>query len=119
VPGKTVQDLVAEAKAQITEITIPVLQDWLTERRDLTIIDVREPQEFQNGSIPGSVNIPRGLLELDIDTVLSNPEQPVLLYCGGGSRSALAGHTLKIMGYNNVHSLIGGYRAWQHALTQA
>jgi sulfur-carrier protein adenylyltransferase/sulfurtransferase len=119
VPGKTVQDLVAEAKAEITEITIPVLQEWLTERRELTIIDVREPQEFQNGSIPGAVNIPRGLLELDIDTVAANPEQPLLLYCGGGSRSALAGYTLKIMGYNTIYSLTGGYRAWQHALAQA
>jgi rhodanese-related sulfurtransferase len=116
--GKTFQELVADAKAQVSEITVDTLKDWLTERKPLVVIDVREPMEFNHGSIPGALNIPRGILELDIDSTVPDPHQTIVIYCGGGSRSALSAQTLKIMGYDQVHSLTGGFRAWQTSITQ-
>jgi sulfur-carrier protein adenylyltransferase/sulfurtransferase len=115
--GKSFQDLVTEAKADIQEIDVPTLKDWLTERRPLVILDVREAMEFQNGSIPKSVSMPRGILEIDIDTVVPDQNQPILVYCGGGSRSALAAKTLQIMGYEHVFSLAGGFREWQASMS--
>ena len=115
--GKSFQDLVAEAKSQVNEIDVPTLKDWVTERRPLTILDVREAIEFQNGSIPRAISLPRGILELEIDDVVPDQDHPVLVYCGGGSRSALAAQTLQAMGYDKVYSLTGGFRDWQTSLS--
>jgi sulfur-carrier protein adenylyltransferase/sulfurtransferase len=116
--GKTFQQLVTEAKAIVEEITVDTLKDWVTDRRALTIIDVREAIEYQHGCIPNAVSLPRGILELEIDEVVTNAEQAIVVYCGGGSRSALAAQTLGIMGYTKVYSLTGGFRAWQAELTR-
>jgi rhodanese-related sulfurtransferase len=110
--GKTFQQLVAEAKGEIREITAPELKQWFTEGKDLVLVDVREPMEYQNGHIGNAVNIPRGLLELQIDEVVADQDKSIVMYCGGGSRSALAAQTLKTMGYDQVYSLQGGYRFW-------
>jgi phage shock protein E len=103
--------LVDEAKKEIKEIDVAELRRMI-ERGGFTLIDVREPQEVVRGKIEGAVPIPRGVLELQIDQVTSNFEEPIVLYCGGGNRSALAAQSLKKMGFNNVRSLIGGWRAW-------
>lgn len=110
--GKTFRDLVTEAKGQINEVTQDTLKQWLSEKKDLLILDVREPEDFQNGYIAGAVNVPRGMLELEIDEVAPNQDRTIVAYCGGGSRSALASQTLQVMGYDNVYSLAGGYRQW-------
>lgn len=110
--GKTFQDLVAEAKNEIREISISDLKNQLMQRQDLVLLDVREPTDYQGAHIPGAINLPRGLLELDIDEMVPNQDQPIVAYCGGGSRSALAAQTLQAMGYENVYSLAGGYKGW-------
>lgn len=110
--GKTYQDLVAEAKSRIREITADELRQWQVDSRDFVLIDVREGAEHQRGMIEGAVPISRGILEIEIDDAVPNQDKTVVLYCGGGSRSALAADTMREMGYENVYSLIGGYRGW-------
>lgn len=110
--GKTFKNLVTEAKGRIREVDQATLKQWMGEKKDLIILDIREPGDFENGHIEGSVNIPRGMLELEIDEVVPDQDKVIVSYCGGGSRSALATDTLQVMGYANVYSLTGGYRQW-------
>lgn len=110
--GKRFKDLVTEAKTRIDEIDANTLKQWQSEQKDIQIIDVREPDDFNTAHIQGATHIPRGLLELEIDEVAPNQDKPIVLYCGGGSRSALAADTLQLMGYSQVYSLTGGWRNW-------
>lgn len=118
-----VQDLVAAAKSRIREITateLLALQD-----AGVPIVDVREPDEFADGHLPGAVNIPRGLLEFEVDghpavnyetaEALSHRERPVVLYCLSGGRSALAAEALKRLGFSSPMSLAGGILHWADA----
>ncbi|HEV2117075.1 MAG TPA: rhodanese-like domain-containing protein [Terriglobales bacterium] len=79
------------------------------------MIDVREKEDAAKGMIPGAVHISRGVLELNIDQVTTDKDKKIVLYCGGGSRSALAAWMLKKMGFQNVISLAGGYRGWNES----
>lgn len=116
---KSGADLVAQAKTRIVEVEPAAVAI----RDGAIIIDVREPGEFEQGHIPGAINVPRGVLEFRIDGIeplqnLSQQERlsrPLVLYCRSGSRSALATATLGDMGYRNVRSLSGGFKAWQAA----
>ncbi|MDH4380165.1 MAG: rhodanese-like domain-containing protein [Vampirovibrionales bacterium] len=110
--GKRFAQLVADAKTRIQELTIPQLKEWQANGKAFTLIDVREPSDYGEGHIEGAVSIPRGLLELALDDVVVDQDATVVLYCGGGSRSALAADTAQQMGYSNVLSLAGGWRAW-------
>ncbi|HEX2713041.1 MAG TPA: rhodanese-like domain-containing protein [Candidatus Acidoferrales bacterium] len=103
--------LVEEAKRDIQEIDVRELRQKLPQG-GFTLIDVREAQEVARGKINGAVAIPRGVLELQIDQVVSNFGEPIVLYCGGGNRSALAAQSLKKMGFTSVSSLAGGWKAW-------
>lgn len=78
-----------------------------------TLIDVREDHEWQAGHIQNAIHIGRGILERDIETKIPDPTTPLVLYCGGGYRSALAAESLQKMGYSNVFSLKGGWREWK------
>lgn len=111
--GKTFKDLVIDAKSRINEVTQEELKQWISNNESMTIIDVREPDNFKDGHIEGAVNIPRGILELEIDEVVADQDAKIVLNCGGGSRSALAADTLQVMGYDNVYSLAGGWKQWQ------
>ncbi len=111
--------MLAEATAVIESVSVQDLA-YLMEDPDVTLVDVRETVERENdGVIPGSIHVPRGLLEFK-----ANPESPaydnelvpddrLILYCGTGGRSALAAKTLYDMGYQDVSSLAGGYAAWR------
>lgn len=106
---KTAQDVAKAAKSMITEVLPGALQPL----EEYFTIDVREPSEYATGAIPGAVNIPRGLLEFEIEKITeSNRGLPILLYCRSGFRSALSALALEDMGYCNVISLAGGYAAW-------
>jgi rhodanese-related sulfurtransferase len=105
--------IVDEARAQIREIQPPDLKRMLDAKEDFTLIDVREADEQAKGTIPGAVKLPRGILERDIDKVTAEKTRKIVLYCGGGYRSALAALNLKKMGYTNVISMDGGWRGWQ------
>jgi molybdopterin/thiamine biosynthesis adenylyltransferase/rhodanese-related sulfurtransferase len=107
--------LVALAKSQITEVTYQELIRRLEDGDDVAIVDIRERDEFAQGHLPGAVFIPRGFLELQIEQVEFDRSKPVVLYCAGGVRSALAARNLKEMGYEDVQSLIGGFNGWKDA----
>ena len=107
--------LVQLAKSQITEISAGQLKQRLDAGESLTVVDVRERDEFVQGHLPDAVFIPRGFLELQIEQHQPNRDKPIVLYCAGGVRSALAARNLQEMGYNNVISLIGGFNGWKNA----
>jgi rhodanese-related sulfurtransferase len=107
---KTGADLIADAKTRIVEIA-PDEATKLLAVGGVIFLDVRERQEYNLGHLPGAVHMPRGTLEGKIEGVLSR-DATVIVYCGGGSRSALAADTLHQMGYTSVSSLKGGYRDW-------
>jgi len=89
-----------------------MLKEMLTQSNPITIIDVREDHEVQKGIIPGAIHLGRGILERDIESKISDKDTEIVLYCGGGYRSALAADNLQKMGYTNIWSLDGGIKAW-------
>jgi rhodanese-related sulfurtransferase len=105
--------LVDEARAQIQQIEPQDLKRMLDTKEDFTLIDVREADEQAKGTIPSAVTLPRGILERDVDQVTTDKNRKIVLYCGGGYRSALAAVNLKKMGYTNVISMDGGWKGWQ------
>jgi molybdopterin/thiamine biosynthesis adenylyltransferase/rhodanese-related sulfurtransferase len=110
----TFQDLFSQAKARVDEIDAQTAAD-LGRSGEAKIVDVREKNEWDEGHIPGAVHVPRGYLELRIESAVPDKSKPVVLYCAGGTRSVLAAHTLQDMGYTNVHSLAGGFGSWKDA----
>ncbi|MEW5916471.1 MAG: rhodanese-like domain-containing protein [Gemmatimonadota bacterium] len=111
---KTYRDLVSEAKTRIREIS-PADSVALHTRADGTLfIDVREPNEWNLGHIPGARLVPRGNLESNIEA-LAERDQRIVLYCASGNRTALAADTLQEMGFTNVESMAGGFRGWVEA----
>ena len=107
--------LVDEVKKDVNEISVNDLKSFKDKDLDYALIDVREPEDWQKGTIPEATTIPRGVLELNIDQVTTDKDKKIVLYCGGGSRSALAAYMLQKMGFRNVLSLAGGYRAWKES----
>ena len=108
---KTYPDLVREAKTRIPEVSASDGMRLQRESPATVIIDCREPNETALGTIAGSVVIPRGVLEQNIERVASR-DRKVIIYCASGNRSALAADVLREMGYQDVASLAGGFRAW-------
>lgn len=111
-PTARFQKLVADAKSRIKEITV---QDFaaLPDDKKPLLIDVREDNDWQEGHAQDAVHLSRGVIELKIEDKISDVNTPIVCYCGGGSRSALAVDSLQKMGYTNVMSLAGGYKAWK------
>jgi rhodanese-related sulfurtransferase len=111
---KSYHDLVREAKTRVAEVTADESMRLAKENPGTVIVDCREPNEAGLGMIAGSVMIPRGLLEQNIERV-ARRDQKVIIYCAGGNRSALAADTLREMGYKDVATMAGGFRAWVEA----
>ena len=109
------QKLVEEAKKHIKECTIAEAKAKLDRGERFHFIDVREDNEFATDHAKGAVHLGRGILERDIETVIPDKHAEIVLYCGGGFRSALAADNLRKMGYTNVSSMDGGIRAWREA----
>lgn len=109
---KTAHDLVVAAKARCQEVCVDRAAA-LIHGADV-VLDVREPDEFAAGHIPGAINVPRGLLEFKLSATreLERRDLDILLYCRSGGRAALAACSLQDMGYANVRSIEGGYDAW-------
>jgi len=112
-PMPEFNQLCNEAKREIQEIDIQQLKGMQQRHEDFELIDVRENDEVQRGTIPGAKHIARGILERDIDKITTDKNRKMVLYCGGGNRSALSAWMLKKMGFKNVFSLIGGWSAWK------
>jgi rhodanese-related sulfurtransferase len=107
--------IVDEARGRIRETDVPTIHKRLEAGDDFILIDVREESEFAAGHIPGAIHIGRGILERDIESTVPDHDDEIVLYCGGGFRSALAADNLQKMGYTNVISMDGGFRGWREA----
>ena len=105
--------LVNEAKARVKEVNIDAYQDMPIEGH--VLIDTREDSEWAAGHAAGAIHLSKGIIERDIETQVPDKSATLVLYCGGGYRSALAADALRKMGYTNAISLDGGWRAWQAA----
>jgi rhodanese-related sulfurtransferase len=106
------QKLTAEAKKNIREVS-PEEARRDVESGNALLIDVREADEFREGHAAGARHLSRGIIEIEIEEQVPDTEQPIICYCGGGGRSALVADSLQKMGYTNVRSLAGGFRAWK------
>jgi len=112
--NKTAQDLVADARRRIREASATQVAQ---RHGDVILIDVREPDEFERAHLPGAINIPRGVLEFQVDShpALAGRDRPIIVYCRSGGRSALAVASLEQMGFSDVVSMAGGINAWSEA----
>lgn len=104
--------IVQDAKARVAECTVDDVKRRLDAGERFTLVDVREESEFAAGHLPGAVHIGKGVIERDIEKAIPDPATPLVLYCGGGFRSALAGDAVQKMGYTNVVSMDGGWSGW-------
>ena len=107
--------LVEESKQRIREISAAELQRQLDGKQRFHLLDVREAEEYAAGHLPGAGHLCKGILERDIETTVPDFNAEIVLYCGGGFRSALAADNLQKMGYTRVSSLAGGWREWVEA----
>ena len=111
--AKSGRDLLEAARREVPEITADELKALKDKGEPVHIIDVREPDEFRAGYIPGAQHVSRGFLELKIEQAVPDRKAPLVAYCAGGVRSLLAGQVLRQMGYENVRSMAGGYGKWK------
>jgi len=107
--------LVNDAKSRIREVTVAQTRERMKANNSVRLIDVREDNEWQLGRAAGSVHLAKGIIERDIEEKAPDKATEVILYCGGGFRSALAADVLQQMGYTNVYSMAGGWKAWQES----
>src|SRR6266850_6191236 len=111
---KRFEKLVADAQKNITEIS-PTDAAAKMKSDSLVLVDVREREEWDEGHIPAAIHLSRGTIELDIEEKVPDTETMIICHCGGGGRSALAAESLQKMGYKNVRSMAGGFKAWRAA----
>ena len=107
--------LVEDAKRNIRETTVSEVASRLQRGDKFHFIDVREDDEWRAGRIPGAIHLGKGVIERDIEGKIPNQGDEIILYCGGGYRSALAAEALQKMGYTQVASMDGGIRGWRDA----
>jgi rhodanese-related sulfurtransferase len=109
---KTFHEICAESKKNIKECTVEDVIKMKQSKEDFVLIDTREDNEFNAAHIKGAIHIGRGILERDIHLHIPSHDIKIILYCGGGFRSALAAESLQKMGYENVMSMDGGWKGW-------
>ena len=107
--------LVNDAKKRVKESNVADVKQRLDAGEKLVLIDVREESEWARGHLPGAIHLGKGVIERDIEQRLPEAGTKVVLYCGGGFRSALAADNLQKMGYTNVESMDGGWKGWLEA----
>jgi rhodanese-related sulfurtransferase len=107
--------LVEEAKQGIRETTVQDVKPRLDRGENFVLVDVREESEWAAGHLPRAMHLGKGIIERDIEQAIPDPNAEVIVYCGGGFRSALTAESLMKMGYRNVISMDGGFRAWREA----
>jgi rhodanese-related sulfurtransferase len=105
--------LVEEAKKRIREVAAEDVLAKQRRREKFHFVDIREDSEWMQGRAEGSVHLGRGIIERDIESTIPDKNAEIVLYCGGGYRSALAAESLQVMGYTNVSSMAGGIRIWR------
>jgi rhodanese-related sulfurtransferase len=107
--------IVEDAKSRVRECTADDVKSRLDAGERFHLIDVREESEYAKGHLPGAVHIGKGVIERDIEQTIPGAEEEIVLYCGGGYRSALAADALQKMGYTHVISMDGGWRTWKES----
>jgi rhodanese-related sulfurtransferase len=107
--------LVNEAKSRIDETNVQEVKQRLDRGERFHLIDVREESEWAKGHLPGAIHLGKGIIERDVEQRFPDTGSELILYCGGGFRSALAADNLQKMGYTNVKSMDGGWRGWTEA----
>lgn len=111
--AKTYEDLVAEARENAGRTDPDEVKRSLDSGEGITIVDVREPAEYEEGHLPGAMLVPRGLLEYRAATDLPDKDRRIITHCALGGRGALAASTLTEMGYTNVANMEGGMKGWR------
>jgi len=106
-------DIVNTARQRVREVTVDDVKQMLDSKADFLLIDVREDNEWAKDHLPAAVHLGKGILERDVEQRVPDLGTPLVLYCGGGFRSALAADALQRMGYTNVASMDGGIREWR------
>ncbi len=106
-------DIVNTAKQSVREVTVDDVKQMLDDKADFLLIDVREDNEWAKDHLPAAVHLGKGIIERDVEQRVPDLGTPLVLYCGGGFRSALAADALQRMGYTNVASMDGGIREWR------
>jgi len=104
--------LVNESKARVKETNVADVKRRVDTGEKLQLVDVREDHEWAQGHVPGAMHLGRGIIERDIETKVPRTDTKLILYCGGGFRSALVADNLQKMGYTNVESMDGGWKGW-------
>lgn len=112
---KTSEQLVKEAKAAIKEVSIDEVKKMIDAKENIIILDVTDSHEFEQGHIPGAINISRGTLEFKVAMLVPDKNSKIIVYCGIDLRGPLATKTMNEMGYKNAVNLIGGLKAWKAA----
>ena len=107
--------IVQDAKKRVRETNVPEIKQRLDRGDKIHLVDVREESEFASGHLPGAKHLSKGIIERDIEKAVPDKDAEIVLYCGGGFRSALAADNLQKMGYKNVLSMDGGWRGWTEA----
>jgi len=107
--------LVDDAKARIRQTNVQEVKRRVDNKETFTLIDVREESEWAKGHLPGAIHLSKGIIERDIENAVPEKVTPMVLYCGGGFRSALVADNLQKMGYTHVISMDGGWRGWTEA----
>jgi rhodanese-related sulfurtransferase len=105
--------IVEDAKTRVRETNVDEIKARMDRREKFVLVDVREDREYDQGHLPGAVHLGKGIIERDIEGKYADLNTPLVLYCGGGFRSALAADNLQKMGYTNVLSMDGGIRVWR------
>jgi rhodanese-related sulfurtransferase len=106
-------NIVNDAKSRVKETTVDEVKQKLDRGDKFLLVDVREESEFAKDHLPGAIHLGKGVIERDVETRVPDMKTPMILYCGGGFRSALAADNLQKMGYTNVLSMDGGVREWR------
>jgi rhodanese-related sulfurtransferase len=107
--------IVNDSKSRIKEVTVAETRDRLGANSDARLIDVREDNEWDAAHAAGAIHLGKGIIERDIEATVPDKAAELILYCGGGYRSALAADVLQNMGYTNVFSMAGGWKAWKES----
>ena len=107
--------LVNDAKTRVRETNVEEVKARMGAREQFVLVDVREDSEWAKGHLPSAIHLGKGIIERDIENAIPSKTTPIVLYCGGGYRSALAADNLQKMGYTNVESMDGGWRGWNDA----
>ena len=107
--------VVNDAKSRIKEVSVDQTRERMTADPGVKLIDVREDHEWDEAHAQGAIHLGKGIIERDIETAMPDKSTELILYCGGGYRSALAADVLQRMGYTNVFSMAGGWKAWKES----